>query len=297
MVRPAAIRVGKHVLGWGIAVLVLLLLVPRVRADWSTVRSTVAAPDWGLLAAGVAVSIGYFGLRAVAWNALARGFTPPASSRIGVRIWFLTEFSRYLPGNIWSFVGRAGAYRALGVPVARSGGALVREALGVVAAAGVVSGLLWSGVSHQSATVNSSTLVVAAFGGVAMIVLLLPLRFRGTVPKFSDRTAAQLALVGAWIAFGFGSALVLAAFGVSNVIGGAFASVLAWALGYLSLLTPSGLGVREAAFAWIATSVLGLPLGLASALALASRVVLTALEGILVVGVLAIVRRTPGSPI
>jgi hypothetical protein len=284
----------RSALGWILAVAVLAVLVVPVARNFGVVRSTLSAPNGLPLILGAFLVAAYFGFRALLWLSVTQGMSVRPPIGTSVRIWFLTEFSRYLPGNVWSFLGRAGALKAEGVPLAESAAALLREALTIVASAGILLPILRR-LEHRggSAPIDLATDVAGIVGITVILVLLSPLRIRGVRLPALHRLASVLFGVCGWIAFGFGSAAILSAFhaGIPQ-LSLVFASIGSWLLGYISLVTPSGLGVREASLQYHLAYNFGTPTVVATALALSSRVVLIVVECVLVLAVLVTLPRT-----
>jgi hypothetical protein len=84
----------------------------------------------GYFAAACAVLLAAYALVATLWaTALAK--VAPVGVAAGVRIWFVANLARYVPGNVWSFVGA--------VELARREGAPRRTTLSVMALTQVLS--------------------------------------------------------------------------------------------------------------------------------------------------------------
>jgi hypothetical protein len=111
----------------------------------------------------------------------------------------------------------------------------------------------------------------------------------------------QVAALLAWFSLTMGLLAVGTGLGIRAVAGGQAGSVafiglgflLAWVVSMLAFVFPSGLGVREGAFAVVLTRYL--PSSAAVSLAAASRLLLTAVE-LAVVAVLVGIGRTQDSP-
>jgi hypothetical protein len=225
--------------------------------------------------AGAAVLGGiYFAGLALCWTLLLRT-TGGAARRVplaaGARIWLSTMLARYVPGNIWHIVGRLALAGRLGVGRGQVLASATVEQLLTLLGALAVFGLclpFWRGGA----------------GGAAWLLLIVPAGLAGLHPRVLggalDLAAARLgrpelawryrysellaALAGyalANLAAGLALVAVLGGLGVrplplAPAIGGA---ALAWAVGYLSFLTPSGLGVREAALTALLAQHIPLP--------------------------------------
>lgn len=188
---------------------------------------------------------------------------------------------RYIPGNIFGLGARVVFAAQLGVPKSVGAASLLTEGVYLLASTGALA-LFW--LRPALAPVGLVVMPLA----VALLAQLL--KNRPAVP--TPRRTAIIAL-GAY-AFGLGLGLALAAFAsaahlalpVRSAIG---VFGLAWFLGYVSLLTPSGLGVREATIVVTLTPLLGAPA--ATFLSLASRLAIILAELLVAFGWWLAVRR------
>jgi hypothetical protein len=152
----------------------------------------------------------------------------------------LSQLAKYLPGGVWHFAGRAAYYRADAIPLAQTLQAMIAENLWLVGAAGFVglaSLSLWvlDGLRVAVVLVGLAALWAAALWGIR--------RWRG-VPAHWREIAAGFMLQGsAWVLIGASLWVMLPdaplALGVS-------AFCLSWVIGYVTIVAPGGLGVREA---------------------------------------------------
>lgn len=214
----------------------------------------------------------------VAWLGLAAGWTflsPLPTRRSSLATWCRTQVLRYLPGIGWAQVARATSVRSTTAGKASS---VVVEAAATLAVALAVGGGLYA--TRQDPLWALLMLVPLALGGVWAVVgrkLGLP---AGRV------MGAMAAYLVSWIAYG--AAAVFA----QQAVGGAVspllvagAACLAWSFGFLSVITPGGVGARELAYVALMASVLPQP-ELAGA-ALVSRVASTLAELSVLIAVLA----------
>jgi uncharacterized membrane protein YbhN (UPF0104 family) len=257
--------------------------VATLAARWNDVISLNWRLEPGLFVLATALLALSYGLVAWLWGvALHRA----AGTRVaaGARIWFLSNLARYVPGNVWSYVGA--------VELARREGVTRRTTLAVMALTQVLSvgvallaGLpvLVAERARLGRPALLGALVVAA--GVALAALfrrqLLELA-RRRVPGFdpADLTpsAGTVVLLVAgyalyWAVTGLAFAALVASLhplapGDVPVVVAAYAA--AYAAGFLALLTPAGLGVREGVLVVALAPVL--PAGPALVVALLSRV-------------------------
>lgn len=188
---------------------------------------------------------------------------------------------RYIPGNVLGMGARVLFATALGVPKSVSATSLLTEGVYLLFSSGALA-LLFLRPALAPLGLIAAPAVVA---GLARL-----LQGRPAVP--TPRQAAAIT-VGAY-SFGLGLGLALVAFASAAHLAlpvrtaiGVFG--LAWFLGYVSLLTPSGLGVREGAIVIALSPTLG-PAA-ATFLSLTSRLAIVLAELLVALGWWLVVRR------
>lgn len=259
-------------LGWLITLLALLF-VGRwlVRLDhrvWLSLRHL----HLGWLTASLLVFQVWFIMRFAAWEMIVQRHGSEAQRHQTLRTWTLSELARYVPGNLWSFAAK---YRGTVDGGAKPTGALQAlaiEAFSQLSGAGLAAVLfydirrLWWGVLA----------IVVVFPFIIPLALNFMNRWKrwGQTPQVSIVESLGLLMwYGVvWTVFGVATAMVYWSFpDVPTVtfqwlIG---VNVAAWFIGYISIITPMGLGVREVAFVKFTSAVLLSPV--ASLIALMTR--------------------------
>lgn len=156
----------------------------------------------------------------------------------------MSQLAKYLPGGVWHFVGRAGYYHGAGMALPQVTRALIVENLWLVTSACFTGGIAFALYVADA----RSLLAVVLF---VLWVVLLAVMTRWRVPDVSWRAVVQaLSLQAlAWTLIGAALWVLIpvAAPGFALLAIGAFG--LSWAIGYITLFAPSGLGVREAVLA------------------------------------------------
>jgi len=281
--RPAVRRLLRGVLVLAAAVLGIVALSGR----WSQVRAGLHRMSLvSVLLAALAVLAGLFATQ-LSWRALLADLGSPLPVRPALRVFFLGQLGKYLPGSVWSFAAQAELGRDFEVPVRRS------AAVGVLAVAfSLASGLLVAAVTLPLLSRSSAAHYWPALALVPLAVAGLHPRVLNAVLtrvlRWVRRPALEhpLTLAGvircvvwavlAWVAFGLQIVALAHALGAHGgrlwplAIGG-FA--LAWSVGFLVLFVPAGVGVREAALTAALAPVL--PAGEALVVALVSRLLMT----------------------
>ncbi|HEU5039642.1 MAG TPA: lysylphosphatidylglycerol synthase domain-containing protein [Gemmatimonadales bacterium] len=232
-----------------------------------------------------------YALLIASWRVMLTAWGERLDGWTAARIWTVSNLGKYLPGKVWAIAGMAIMAKQEGVaPAAATGSAVVLQAvsIGSGAAVAALTGAAALERARPGALAALWLIVAAAVAGVALLlwppVLRRLLRFAvpdaaAVTPPLPAVLYGTLANVVAWV--GYGLALWLLArgllpsapLGVRGAIAVFTASYLA---GFLALVAPGGLGVREGLFILMLQGSIGL--GAATALALASRVLLTVTE-------------------
>lgn len=273
----------------GLVVLGSFGLLLRTFVDgYDNVRPALAGASWELLAAALAVSLLAMGGLALVWRATLAAFGHDRGIA-DVLVWYFAgEMGKYLPGGVWTVVGRGEIAARRGVE--RSTAYLtVAVSLLVTTVAGVCA------VAALSLTVGESLRwvrwcapplglvslvclhprIVGLFGAAARAVT------RGRIDLAPQRWSTMLRLtvltVPVWAAIGVGTWTVAAALhldGSPTRI--ALAAIGAWVAGMAAVPVPAGAGVRELIF----VQASGLDAGPAALLAIASRLMYLVVDGV-----------------
>ncbi|HKE91146.1 MAG TPA: lysylphosphatidylglycerol synthase domain-containing protein [Gemmatimonadales bacterium] len=268
-------------------------------SQWRGVRVALAGtrPTWSLVALSVLLVLLDYALLIRVWQAMLRtwGEGGKLSFREAARIWFVSNLGRYIPGKVWQIATMAVMAQRRGVsPVTATGASLVVN-LANVASGFVVVLATGAAVfrSFNDARPHIGLLVAVILGAG---LLLLPLGFHFATPIVARLTRdrirlpaiparaiwlAALGTAAAWVVYGlafqwFTTALVHRVTGGTALYVAAFTG--SYLVGYLAVVAPGGIVVREYMLATSLTS-LGLLAGPdAWLVAIASRLWLTAVE-------------------
>ncbi|HVE98515.1 MAG TPA: lysylphosphatidylglycerol synthase domain-containing protein [Mycobacteriales bacterium] len=221
------------------------------------------------------------------WRAVLADLGSTLPRRTALRIFFLGQLGKYVPGSVWPVLAQMELGRDHKVPRARTAAAgVVAVALGLTAAllvAALTLPFLGEGGRYLAALV---VLPVALFFLHPRV--LTPLINRGLRLIRRQQLDRALTLGGisrgvawaaaTWLCNGVHVWVVARDLGATGSTGrllalsiGSFA--VSWAAGFLVFVAPAGAGAREAALVVTMGSVL--PTGAATLLALVSRAVLT----------------------
>lgn len=281
-------RSATRLLRVAVAVLALTLLAVAVLRQRDAVADALGRMGPGWLAASlVAALVGLF-FTSLAWRTVLADLGSPLPFAPGLRVFFLAQVGKYLPGAVWPFVAQMELGKSLGVPRQRS----------------AVAGLLFVGLHCATGLLVASVTLpfaspdaverywwVLAITPVLLVVLhprvLSPLLDRAfwllrRPPLDQPLTVRNTGracgfLLVTWVCYGLSLLALAGPLGLSGpgsiaLATGAYG--LAWSAGVLVLgLVPAGIGVREVVLAAVLLPVL--PAGAATAVVAASRVVQT----------------------
>lgn len=269
--------------------------------QWAGVRALVAEarPRWSFVALATLIVLAAYALLIQVWRVLlvswgAGGRLP---LREAARVWFVSNLGRYVPGKVWQISTMAVMAQRRGFsPVTATGAALVVN-LASVASGFVV--VLATGAGVLSWFGRAGPRVSVLVAGILLAGLLLwPVALRAATPLLTRLTRGRvvlpplparpvwLAALGtavAWVLYGvafewFGAAFVGRASGATPLYVAAFTG--SYLVGYLAVLAPGGIVVRELALSTSLTNLGLLTAPEAWLVAIASRLWLTLLEAL-----------------
>ena len=276
--------------GLAAGLLVLGFMAWALVDGWSTVSSY----DWdlepGVLVLGILVLLAFYLTSALGYGAIVdRLHHPGPRPLVTLSIWARSLLGRYVPGNVLMVLGRVVLSHEQGVPRRVTLAATVYEqalSLGVAAAGGVI----WIAAFAGDGDARLWLLALVPLG----LVLLDP-RVFGPASSWVLRKAGReplprllatrplLGLLG-WYAGiavlgGVGIWLLVRSAAGAEAGGPAFvglAFLLSFAVSMIAFIFPSGLGVREGAFALALAQ--NVPGSVAVALSVGARLVLSLVE-------------------
>jgi glycosyltransferase 2 family protein len=243
-------------------------MIHKIAIHWADVRDRaglISIPEF--VVASFLFAIFLFVFRCLVWRRILKRFgywipLPPAA-----RIWSSSELARYLPGVIWQVAGRVYLVKPYGVPGSVCAASQVLE-LVIFLLANILLGfgcLVVFGLRHIHGDARVWMYVLGLM--VPLLALLLhPRIFYGLMnrvmvrlkkpPLVSRLSGAELTRLLVWNILGLSLQSVAVFLLVASplelhvsklyVVTGAYC--LAWCAGFLAVLNPGGLGVREAVF-------------------------------------------------
>jgi uncharacterized membrane protein YbhN (UPF0104 family) len=262
------IRDKKILLSRFVGIVVVLLIFGVMLRTLYHGWEEIVAYDWNLDYPALLIAFSLMLLAtafyAYLWKLILEGLGTPLSYRKSYRIFFLSQLGRYLPGKVWSVLGLVYLSQKEGVSKVISGVSVTLQLLLQIVSGTmvfVVTLPFWrsvDSVGHLSMLLLLIPLgLILLHPGLVSRGLNLALRITGQPPvEVSWGYSYLLGQLGLWAVFWFlnGVAyrfLIGSIYSSSlpqvTVLAGIFA--IAWVVGFVSLVTPAGLGVMEGTLA------------------------------------------------
>jgi uncharacterized membrane protein YbhN (UPF0104 family) len=249
-----------------IAILAVGFCIKTLAHEWSSIRSSLAHANYGLLAIGLLCALGSMtGLGLLWWRCL-QVFGSRQRRRDAIAWYFGGELGKYLPGGIWPVLGRG----ELAVRSGVSRGTAYLTTLicyaAMCVAAAIVCGVLAPIVALDGHGLSWGWIMFLLIpaGGLALHPAVmrpaLALGQRLTKGRVSLQPQSWTTMLGltawsipTWLLAGGVSVAVADALGYHQQPARvAFAAIVAWIVGFLAVPVPAGAGLREVVF--VATS-------------------------------------------
>jgi len=298
-------KIGKRVLQIGLPVVILVLFLQQVKNNWSQLTAhTFQWNPWLLALAFLGFMLQELSYGLIWQNILAR-LGARLGLRMCLRIYLASEFVRYIPGNVWHVLTRILWVSKYGVSRPVAFASMTIELVTKIAAGVLVfsaSLLFWRDFGAIGSVLHGPLVDILGIASIfALLVILHPRVLNGLLNqalrllkrdpvrlglRYRDILLITLAWCASWFVAGCAFYVLLLALWPSAPLAalpiciGIYA--LAWDIGFVSFITPSGLGFREAAIVGLFALALPLPAGLATIMALLSRFVSTIAEVICV---------------
>ena len=278
-------------------IVVAWFVVRALVGQWRAVSGQPADvhPTWPVIAASAAVVLAAYAVLIEAWRRILLAWGASLEFWPAARIMSISRLGLYVPGRVWQITAMAGMAKAAKVNVSAAAGSavlntIVNIAMGFLVAL-VAGWRSFDTISHGRSGLGV-VLLVFALGSILLLPTALPFILdaarkvlKKDVPQVTLPHAAVywaiVANIVAWLLYG--AAFELFVKGMTGSAPGAYAdyvTAFAWPylVGYLAVIVPGGVGVREVALAF-ALGELGLATpATAAVIAVSSRLWLSVLE-------------------
>jgi len=239
-----------------ITITVLFFLGLKLSKEFSKIDlKSIHFNAYFLLLSFMFVSL-WFSLFSLAYKFILSRMNESISLLNSMRIISISTFGRYIPGKVWSTVGRTILADRLGISKRRSFTALIIETFYLV-----LTGLTFFTISYKYMYEKSTFLLLLFPATYFLISLVKPDIFISIMNFFlrkfkKERIEIHISIKDSfvlngiymvmWLGFGLQFLFLVKSLGISmNPIFLVSIYPVSWVLGFIVLIIPSGLGIRE----------------------------------------------------
>lgn len=277
----------KILFGYPLTVIAFAFILKYIYSSRFDILPFFSNINYLSLFSGLFVLSLFYLVKGIIWRRMlsAKGYSIEAYT--SVYLFSLAEIRRYIPGSIISFTTRVSSFNNVNVPSKILLKTIAHEAVLLVLSAFVVSipGIIFLfqltpfGDIYYFLPIKN--ILITAFS-ITLILFLLLIVILNRMHLISGSKVWKMLIqykdtflisMFGWVLFGIGNLLIAVSFNYFNpfaVIPLASFFAFSWLIGYLSFITPMGLGVREAVIIYGLSYLT--PIGVASSLAVILRV-------------------------
>lgn len=252
----------KFAIGWPLSILALFFIFNLLVPQMSVFITHIRTANLLFLFFALLCFIVFYFLRSTIWFLLIKKRSPSLGFTTSSFFWASSELKRYIPGNIWSFLGRTVLFAEKGVPKKDIAKSLLVEAELYVLGCALVSLLALPFLSSHffsNSTLWQYVIVFVIITFVCLyifsnkfsyflhqksgkILLLLPENNASDLVRLVSISCFSLIFFGLGYYLSIAAVVSLASQSVFQLVG---FFVLSFVIGYLTFLTPAGFGARE----------------------------------------------------
>jgi uncharacterized membrane protein YbhN (UPF0104 family) len=303
----------KNIFGWLLAAIILYVLFRSIYIHRDELANWDWRINWLYAALSIITLMGAYLCGSQAWLEIIKGFGYKIKLHESFRVIYMANLGRYIPGKVWQVIGMVGLAKEINVPpqISLASFALA-QAFALPASFVLIPLTVGMGSSLASLEVYRDILygfmgaVVVAFlflffnpGGLNWALNKVLKLFRQEPvnyhPDMKNRTVIFLWYILNWTLFGlsfhFFLKALLAQTNISFIHSAGY-YITAYVLGYITILSPGGLGVREGVMSALLAPQFGVPV--AASISIINRVWITIAEVIISVAAMATYKIKPG---
>jgi len=242
----------------------------------------------------------FFIITPIGWRLILKHLKEKLNYKKTIKYWFLSQLGKYIPGKIWFVLGRIYYCKKEGISIKNSFASMTLEtALNAFASLIIflLSLLFWTEGKEQFLPLVILVPIALIFLHPKIFIGLLNFGLKIIKKKpininirYKDILFLTSLFCVFWIIQGFAFSLFVSVIypieiSLYPILIGIFA--VAWILGFISIFTPGGLGVREGVIAFLLSFYIS-P-GIAIVIALAARLWVT-LGEIIMIGLVSLIK-------
>ena len=250
----------KYLIGWPLSFVALFFVIRLVFDNASKTLPNITNINYGFLFIGILSFLSYFFLRTYLWKYILGKKGEHIAFKKNALYWSTSEIKRYVPGNIWSFLARTSSLEKENLSKKQVFSFLTFEA-GIVALSSFVVSFFYiveilkpQGLEVLSKFIFGSLILLFIFSTIIYKFLFrnekLKSIFSFVLLENSPIRNVKLLGLGLLTFFMLGlgnyfSIVSLYYLDLRNILALVSLFTFSYFIGYISLITPMGLGVRE----------------------------------------------------
>lgn len=255
---------AKFLIGWPLALLSIAFVIKFIYDQSSGVNISLSDINYSYLGIGVLSFFIYYLMRSFLWKSLIETDEKRISFRENTYRFSISELKRFTPGNVWSFLSRASLFTELGFNKRTVGISMIADIQLVVIGCGLISLLAIPWILNSPSDLQAQLTKLLPFSLILVAVYFIAIgaiykkRFSNSeniihslfIPGFKLNDKLKFSLLSAitYFIYGVGNFFILISLvniGFSDFFAISAFFTFALLVGYLTFITPMGLGVRE----------------------------------------------------
>lgn len=275
--KSSLTKILPKVLGTAIIIVIIAYLSKKLYLSWSEIPFETISFNYKFLILSFVGLFFSFLCALTSWQIIL--FSLGAKIGFKKSWWVITGsyLAKYIPGHVWSIGGRMYLCKKEGISEKISGAGMLLEMISLLLAA-LLASLLYI-PSIISKGFSSWMLVLLSFIPISLIMLFTPLLniILKLTARYVFKKEISLEIKKSWLGLNLliyvinvvvqGVAFFLLILSIFPLPVGNLPAVIglyngAWAAGFLSFITPGGLGVREGAVALLLKSYMPFPMAI-----------------------------------
>lgn len=258
----------KIFLGLPLSIISLSFIISILLRNKDVVISLFVQSNKYTIGIGIILLILFIAMRSYAWKRLLEAYGYNVDTIASMFFYQTSELKRYTPGKIFSFVARVSSFGELNIPSKVVLKLLIIEAVLAVLSASVIS------IGVLSYFINYVYLVFI----LILVFVFLMFMIKKFIADYLDINKLVIPLIFiifSYVLYGLGHYFIAISLSFLNpyfLIQFISFFTLSWLIGYLFIISPMGLGVRELVIVTGLSSMMSI--STASSIALFSRIIL-----------------------
>ena len=293
-------KILRNIAGWLLAAIIIFFLARTIYIHRYELSQWQWNINWIYILVSFLLLFGAYISATIAWQKIISSFSLKVGLIDSFRILYLSQLGRYIPGKIWQVVGMVALAQEVGVPARISLASFALAQAYSLPASFVLIPIFLGRLDSVDSLAAYRDIFYGVFTIVIIVFLVLFFKPNGLnwalnkvlkilrrepvdyKPDFGNRISIFVWYLAMWFLFGLAFHYFLNAIMSYSIlpIGYAIGTyIAAYIIGYISFLSPGGLGFREGVMTALLSPYFSTPV--AASISLINRIWITAAEAII----------------